>query len=135
VRIGAPQPLDLTREANGALHLIVEYRVDEAPTGEVLLGVNDSNVPITGFLRGAQPGQWTSLSVPLQCFARAGADFQRIVAPFVLRTGGRPADGGLRRSPRQSRRNAVVPMRPALNTDPLDARQGHRHCSAAPMPA
>ena len=88
-RIGAPQPLDLTREANGELHLIVEYRVDEAPTGEVLLGMNDATVPITGFIRAAPPGQWTSLSVPLQCFGRGGADFQRITAPFVLRTGGR----------------------------------------------
>nr|WP_294170176.1 exo 1,3/1,4-beta-D-glucan glucohydrolase [uncultured Sphingomonas sp.] len=88
-RISAPQPLDLTRESNGELHLIVDYRLDEAPTGEVLLGIDSATVPITGFLRSAQPGQWTSLSVPLQCFARAGADFKRITAPFVLRTGGR----------------------------------------------
>ena len=88
-RITAPQALDLTRESNGELHLILEYRLDEAPTGEVLLGVNDATVPITGHLRAAQPGQWSSLSVPLQCFARGGADFQRVTAPFVLRTGGR----------------------------------------------
>jgi beta-glucosidase len=87
-RIGVPQPLNLTRESNGELSLIVEYRVDAAPTSEVLLGVNDATVPITGFLRAAQPGQWTTLHVPLQCFARGGADVQRVVAPFVLRTGG-----------------------------------------------
>ena len=88
-RIAAPKPLDLMRESNGELHLIVEYRLDEAPTGAVLLGVNETTVPITGFLRGAKPGQWSSLSVPLQCFARAGADLRRVAAPFVLRTGGR----------------------------------------------
>ena len=87
-RVGAAQPLDLTREANGELHLVVDYRVDSAPTGEVLLGVNDATVPITGFLRAAQPGRWSTLSVPLACFARGGADFKRIITPFVLRTGG-----------------------------------------------
>ena len=88
-RVSAARALDLTREANGELSLFVEYRVDAAPTGEVRLGMNDASVPITGFLRAATPGQWTTLSVPLQCFAKAGADFRQVVRPFTLSTAGR----------------------------------------------
>ena len=88
-RVSAAQALDLTRESNGELSLFIEYRVDQAPTGEVRLGVNDASVPITGFLRAAAPGQWTTLSVPLQCFAKAGADFRQVLRPFTLSTAGR----------------------------------------------
>ena len=97
-RLATAQPLDLTRESNGELALFVEFRVDEAPTGEVRLGLNDASVPITGLLRGATPGQWTTLNVPLQCFARAGADVQRVVRPFTLATSGqlRAAVSGIR---------------------------------------
>ncbi|HEY0044134.1 MAG TPA: exo 1,3/1,4-beta-D-glucan glucohydrolase [Allosphingosinicella sp.] len=85
----AGQPLDITREANGELSLVFEYRVDAAPTGTVTIGMEDVTFPITGALRGAQAGQWTTLAVPLRCFARGGVDMARLSRPFSIQTAGR----------------------------------------------
>jgi beta-glucosidase len=46
-------------------------------------------LPITAALRAAAPGQWTTLAVPLRCFARAGVDMRRVATPFSIATAGR----------------------------------------------
>ena len=91
--IGGRQ-LDLTRQANGDLTLLMEYRLEQAPTGQVLLGVANSGaaaqrgmVDITSML-GA-PGEWNSLAVRLSCFGAAGADLSILGEPFVLQSTGR----------------------------------------------
>jgi beta-glucosidase len=88
-QVNALQPLNLSRETNGDISLIVEYRVDAAPTAPVTLGLSGASVPIGGALRAAGIGQWTSIAVPLRCFANAGADMQRIATPFMIGTSGR----------------------------------------------
>jgi beta-glucosidase len=88
-RVIAAQPLDISRESNGELSLVIEYRVDAAPTAPVRLEMGGSGFPVTGALRAAAPGQWATLAVPLRCFARAGADMQRMVVPFAIATSGR----------------------------------------------
>jgi beta-glucosidase len=88
-QIIAAQPIDITREANGELSLVFEYRVDSAPTGTVMVGMEALTFPITGALRSAQAGQWTTLAVPLRCFARGGVDMARIARPFTIQTAGR----------------------------------------------
>ena len=88
-QIVAAQPLDISREANGELSLVVEYRVDAKPTAPVTLGMEGQAVPIAGYLRAAPPGQWQTLAVPLRCLARAGVDMQRVAVPFRISTAGR----------------------------------------------
>jgi beta-glucosidase len=85
----AAQPLDISREANGELSLVFEYRVDSAPTAPVTIAMGQFGLPITGALRGATAGQWATLAVPLRCFARGGVDMQRVALPFALSTAGR----------------------------------------------
>ena len=85
----AAAPLDISREANGELSLVMEYRVTAPPTAAVTLGIEGQSVPITGALRAAPAGQWQTVAVPLRCFARAGVDMQRVNAPFRITTGGR----------------------------------------------
>jgi len=84
------QPLDLSRESNGELSLILDYRVTRAPTGTVTLGMSggrDATVPITGALR--TPGQdWTQLAVPLRCFADQGVDMAKVTRPVVIASTG-----------------------------------------------
>ncbi|QPQ54359.1 exo 1,3/1,4-beta-D-glucan glucohydrolase [Allosphingosinicella flava] len=87
--ISALRPLDISRETGGELSLVMDYRVDVAPTGPVSLGMSGASVPIGGALRAASVGQWTSIAVPLQCFHAAGADMQRIAVPFTIATAGR----------------------------------------------
>jgi beta-glucosidase len=91
VQINAAQPLDLSRETNAQLSLVVEYRVDDGPTAPVSIGVNGSTVPVTESLRAAPKGSWRTLTVPLGCIARAGANMQRIDTPLLLTTEGRLA--------------------------------------------
>jgi len=91
LRLTTAQPLDISREANAELSLILEYRVDAGPTAPVTLGVERFAVPITGALRTAAKGKWQTLSVPLRCFARGGVDMSRVTTPVVLSTSGRLA--------------------------------------------
>lgn len=89
LQILAAQPLDISRESNGELSLVIEYRVDAAPTAPVTVAMAGTGFPITGGLRSAGVGQWATLAVPLRCFARGGVDMQRVALPFVLSTAGR----------------------------------------------
>ncbi|HEY0026742.1 MAG TPA: exo 1,3/1,4-beta-D-glucan glucohydrolase [Allosphingosinicella sp.] len=88
-QILAAQPLDISRESNGELSLVFEYRVETAPTGAVTVSMGNVGFPITGALRGAAAGQWMTLAVPLRCFARGGVEMQRVALPFALSTAGR----------------------------------------------
>ncbi|MEG3086993.1 glycoside hydrolase family 3 protein [Sphingomonas sp. PB4P5] len=88
LRIVPPQPIDLDRESNGELSLVMEYRLDRPATGVATLGLADTArstaVPIAGLLGAAQPGTWTTLAVPLKCFAAKGAAMKTLSAPFTL---------------------------------------------------
>jgi beta-glucosidase len=88
-RIESDRPLDLTRESNGELSLVVDVRVDRPATGAVSLGMASGDaapvtVPITKMLAGAKPGAWQQVIVPLQCFAGRGVDMAHVTAPFVI---------------------------------------------------
>jgi len=82
-------PIDLSRETTGELSLLVDYRVDERPSGAVNLAMNTASVPIAGVLRSAPIGQWRTLAVPLRCFARAGLDAKAVAVPAAIGTAGR----------------------------------------------
>jgi beta-glucosidase len=88
-------PVDLTREANGQLSLLIDYRVGTKPTGPVTLsmasGQKVASVPVAGAFNAAAPGTWLQLAVPLRCFSDGGADMARVSRPFVLTTAGRLA--------------------------------------------
>ena len=84
-------PIDLTRETNGDLSLIVDYRVTQAPSAEVTLGVLGKaagTVPITGALKG-EVSEWRQIAVPLRCFAQSGATMGAVQRPWVIATTGR----------------------------------------------
>jgi beta-glucosidase len=82
-------PIDVTRETNGQLSLIVDYRVTAAPTAPVTLGMADTAKTATVPLNGAlAKGGWTSIAVPLRCFADQGLKMGAIVKPFTIATAG-----------------------------------------------
>nr|WP_246848208.1 glycoside hydrolase family 3 protein [Sphingomonas beigongshangi] len=88
VAIEQAMPIDLTRESNGQLSLILDYRVTAAPAGEVTLGMADTartaTVPLTGAMK---PGDWATAAVPLRCFADNGVAMGKVTQPFVLSSG------------------------------------------------
>ncbi|HEX5461204.1 MAG TPA: exo 1,3/1,4-beta-D-glucan glucohydrolase [Steroidobacteraceae bacterium] len=86
--------IDLTRQTNGQLSLGFDYRVEDAPSAEVTLGMAcgascGGTVPIAPALRAAPRGQWQRLDVPLACFAAAGQNMRRVLTPFALQTAGK----------------------------------------------
>jgi beta-glucosidase len=90
----AEPPIDLSREATGELSLLVDYRVDAAPSDSVTLWMAcgdhcGGTVPIGGLLRAAPAGEWRTLTLPLRCFVRGGLDPKRVRTPFALTTSGR----------------------------------------------
>ncbi|WP_417774585.1 glycoside hydrolase family 3 N-terminal domain-containing protein [Sphingomonas arantia] len=76
-------PVDLTREANGDVALIVDVKVDAGPAGAVTLGGRN----VTDRLRAiAKAGGWGQVAVPLRCLV--GADLAKVRQPFMMTTAG-----------------------------------------------
>ena len=82
-------PLDLTKEANGELSLVIDMRVDRAPDKPVALAVagqaSSADVPIAGLLRDAG-ADWTMVAIPLRCFTAAG--LRTVTVPLRITTAG-----------------------------------------------
>ena len=77
--VGAP--VDLTREVNGDVALIVAVKVTAGPTAPVTLGGHD----VTARLR-ALGRDWGEIAVPLRCFA--DTDLAKVTRPFAMTTAG-----------------------------------------------
>lgn len=89
LRLQPGQPLDITRESNGEISLVIEFRVDAKAAGAVTLAMTDANskaatIPITTTLAATPTGEWAKLIVPLQCFASQGIDMAHIVTPVAI---------------------------------------------------
>jgi beta-glucosidase len=87
------QGFDMSSRAAEGNALAVDFRVDEAPRGDVVLamacGMTCRGVTqIAGVLGELPLGEWRTVRIPLACFRDAGADLSRITAPMVLGTGG-----------------------------------------------
>jgi beta-glucosidase len=91
VAIVTAGPLDIAREANAELSLLIDYSVRSGPTGPVRLGMDKGSVPVTQALRAGPKGEWRRLTVPLRCFAKAGVEMANVSTPFVLSTSGKLA--------------------------------------------
>ncbi len=82
----APQPLDLTRETNGDVQLLVTLRLDTAPPADTALFVEcgpecDGEVPVAAQLAALPRNEWLRVGIPLKCFAAAGADTGKLAVP------------------------------------------------------
>lgn len=84
----ATQPLNLSRETNAQLSLILDYRIDQRPSAAVFIMADGGKVDVTGAFRNATVGQWQKLAIPLGCFAKSGADMSKLASPFAVSTTG-----------------------------------------------
>lgn len=95
VELTSQVPIDISRETNGDVMLLVTARVDAA-TAPFSIAVQcgpgcGASLPlpvVAGAAAEGAAGQWSTLGIPLKCFASAGADMTRLVAPFRLSTTG-----------------------------------------------
>jgi beta-glucosidase len=89
---------DMRPQAEQGVALDVRYRVDRVPTQPVKIGLRCTEplcgtpggamLDVTQVFRNAPPGHWRTLSIPLSCFAAAGADLAQVVVPFAVETSG-----------------------------------------------
>lgn len=92
--LSAQTPMDLTRETNGDVMLVLTLRPEQAPTDEVWMGVTcggacKATQPIRKALTDLPVNEWTTLGVPLKCFAQAGADMAKLESVLTLETAGK----------------------------------------------
>ncbi|MBB4660287.1 glycoside hydrolase family 3 protein [Parvularcula dongshanensis] len=88
LELSAEEPIDLTREANGAMVLAVSMRLDVAPGGAVMLGVGGEDsvmLDVTDRVKRLPDG-WSELRVPLRCFGENGAALDDVTTVLRLQT-------------------------------------------------
>ncbi|WP_295931339.1 exo 1,3/1,4-beta-D-glucan glucohydrolase [uncultured Xanthomonas sp.] len=78
-----PKPLDVSRESNGDVQLILTLKADAAPNAAARIGVAcghdcGARLDLGKALTALPKGEWRTLGVPLKCFAVAGADLTRL---------------------------------------------------------
>ncbi|WP_320415187.1 exo 1,3/1,4-beta-D-glucan glucohydrolase [Lysobacter changpingensis] len=89
------KPMTLMRETNGEVMLVLTMRVEEAPTGDVMVGVTcgsgckGGSLPARDALAQLPKNQWTTFGVPLQCLAAAGADMRKLDSVLALQSAGK----------------------------------------------
>ncbi|MES1158391.1 MAG: exo 1,3/1,4-beta-D-glucan glucohydrolase [Terricaulis silvestris] len=85
-------PVDISRQTNGDMSLLIELRVSAAPTGPVSLTASDTHnrggVDLTQALTAAQGHGWTTIPIRLSCFSARGVDMSQVTTPFELSTSG-----------------------------------------------
>jgi beta-glucosidase len=98
VAVTGSSSIDLARQANGDLSLLIEYRVDEKHTAPVQLAVKCTKASaiscgaafdLTKELDSAPIGQWRTVKVKLSSFREAGVDMASMTEPLVITTAGR----------------------------------------------
>jgi beta-glucosidase len=81
-------PVDLSRQANGDMALLVQYRVDRRPAAPVRFGVGKGGISIEDALNSAPVGEWRTVKLKLACFRRDGEDLTAVEWPTNIHTTG-----------------------------------------------
>jgi beta-glucosidase len=94
IEISSEGSVDMTREANGDVMLLVRVRRDADVPKDLKLGVNcgagcAGSVDFAETLGGVASGKWTTIGVPLKCFIKAGADVSKVNHPLVIDSSGK----------------------------------------------
>jgi beta-glucosidase len=84
-------PVDLSREANGAVLVEIDYRVDAIGAGgvELLASQQGAGINISGQLQASLDKGWQTLSLPLSCLAKSGINIAGVKAPITIATAGK----------------------------------------------
>ncbi len=95
VELVTQAPVDIARETNGDVMLLMTIRIDARAAAPMAIGVRCGTgcgaVVAAPQLAALPIGQWRTVGIPLKCFAAAGADMTKVDAPFRLSTQGSAA--------------------------------------------
>jgi beta-glucosidase len=87
------KPMDVSRESNGDVMLILTLRPEVAAARDATIGVNcsggcEARLKLNEALAPLKLSEWTTLAVPLKCLQKAGADMTKLDRPLILETDG-----------------------------------------------
>ena len=74
-------PVSLSRQAAGGFSLVLDWKIDAAPAGKLVLALGGAGLDITALAPAGGPA---ALAIPLKCFAGAGADLGHVGTPMRL---------------------------------------------------
>jgi beta-glucosidase len=94
IQISSEGSADLSREANGDVMLLVRLRRDADVPQDLKLAVNcgagcSGSLDFASTLAGVPAGKWTTIGVPLKCFAKAGTDVSKVNEPLSIASSGK----------------------------------------------
>lgn len=89
VWLGAVSGIDLSREANGAMAVAFDLRLDTRPTGPATFrmaseGFVDAKLDIAPLIAGLPLGEWTTVRIPLACLTNSALDLRGVTTPWGL---------------------------------------------------
>ncbi|AOS97154.1 Periplasmic beta-glucosidase precursor [Microbulbifer aggregans] len=89
VQLAATAPQDLSRYLQEGAALTFDIRVDNKPEQPVSAAIacgEDcvAELPLQNTLQSLKPGEWSTLSIDLQCFVEKGADFSQVSNALAL---------------------------------------------------
>jgi beta-glucosidase len=89
IALAAPAPIDLSRETNGDVQLLITARIDHAPA-HAMLGADCADPACKAEIPVVLPerDRWVRYGLPLKCFAAHGADMSRLAEAFRLSIAG-----------------------------------------------
>ena len=112
ITLAATQAIDLSRETNAQLSLVIEYRVDLASTAPAFVGINQARVPVTQALSGPD-GRMAHAGDPARLL-RQGRGGHEQGGHAILNRYERPADDRHFRYPHRERDRAAGSMQPVI---------------------
>jgi len=94
IQISNEGAVDMSRESNGDVMMLVRLRRDADVPKDLTLGVScgagcGGKLPFADTLGGIDAGKWQTVGVPLKCFAKNGADVSKINEALSLESSGK----------------------------------------------
>jgi beta-glucosidase len=94
IQITSEGSVDLSREANGDVMLLVRLRRDADAPKDLKIGMAcgagcGGALPLAEALSGMSAGKWHTLGIPLKCYAKAGVDVSKVNEALVVESEGK----------------------------------------------
>jgi beta-glucosidase len=94
ISISSEGSVDVSREANGDVMLLVRLRRDAEAPKDVKLGMNcgancGGALPFADTLAGIPAGKWTTVGIPLKCFQKVGVDVSKVNEAITVQSAGK----------------------------------------------
>jgi beta-glucosidase len=94
VQITSESAVDLSRETNGDVMLLVRLRRDSDVPKDVGIGMGCGAacrglVPFAATLQSVPAGKWQVVGVPIKCFAKGGADTSKVNEALIIESEGK----------------------------------------------